>query len=216
MIEIYALKLTERLERPVESFLWLFPPERQGKIMSYRFSADRNRTLWAELLVRSVLAEKLSRPIEEIAIEQDERGKPYVFGGGWEISLSHSRNWAVCSIGEWPHGVDVEEDSASALMVARQFFTSQEYRAVESLDGQARARVFLQIWTIKESFVKLVGQGLDETFGQVDSRNLLAGNGRIAGRNFSAGNAVIGLCAPRGTLPQEVDIVPQDFFKRFG
>ncbi len=211
MIEVYALNLTERLEKPVEKFLRFFSPERQKKILFYRFPADQNRTLWTELLVRSVLARKESRPMEEIIIERDEKGKPHAVGSPWEISLSHSRHWAVCSVGETPSGVDVEESSSDALRIAEHFFTARERRTIQHLDGQARAEAFLKIWTVKESFVKLTGQDLEEVFGKVESAALLAGNGATAGRNFPVDDAVIGLCARRGTLPDEAVIVPQGF-----
>ena len=211
MIEVYALDLTERLEKPVEKFLRFFSPERQEKILFYRFPADRNRTLWAELLVRSVLSRKESRPMEEIAIERDGKGKPHVVGSPWEISLSHSKHWAVCSVGETPSGVDVEETPSDALMIAGHFFTPQERRAIQRLDGQARAETFLKIWTVKESFVKLTGRDMEEVLGKVESAALLAGNGWTAGRNFPVGDAVIGICARRDTLPDKAVIVPQDF-----
>ena len=213
MIEVYALDLTERLEQPVEKFLQFFSPERQEKILCYRFPADRNRTIWTELLVRSVLARKEARPLEEITIERDGQGKPHAVGSPWEISLSHSKHWAVCSVGEAPSGVDVEEDAKDALMIAGHFFTAQERRSLQHLTGQERTERFLRIWTVKESFVKLTGQGLEEVFGRVESAALLAGNGDIAGRNFPLDDAVIGICAQHGTLPDKAVIVPQDFIR---
>ena len=212
MIEIYALNLTERLEKPVETFLRFFSSERQKNILRYRFPADRNRTLWTELLVRSVLARKESRPMEEIAIERDGNGKPHAVGSPWEISLSHSKHWAVCSVGKTPSGVDVEEDSSDALMIAEHFFTAQERRSLQRLDRQERAEAFLRIWTVKESFVKLTGQGIEKVFDRVESAALLAENGSTAGRNFRVCDAVIGICARPGTLSDDVVIVPQDFF----
>ena len=215
MIEVYALDLTERLEKPVEKFLRFFPPERQEKILSYRFSANRNRTLWAELLVRSVLAKKTSCPAEEISVRRDGRGKPYAEGSPWEISLSHSRHWAVCSVGEMPSGVDVEEAAEDALTIARHFFTAREYRVLQALDEQTLAQEFLRIWTIKESYAKYTGHGMNESIAKRESAELLAGSGPIAGKNFVIDGAVIGLCGKGESLPGEVCIVSQGFFGQF-
>ena len=215
MIEVYALNLTEHLEKPVEKLLRFFSPERQKKILSYRFLADRNRTLWAELLVRSVLAKKTSCQLEEIFVQRDGRGKPYVEGSPWEISLSHSRHWAVCSVGETPSGVDVEEAAEDALMIARHFFTARENRHLQAMDEQNLAQNFLRIWTIKESYAKYMGQGLDETIARRESAELLAGSGPIAGRNFIVDGAVIGLCGKKGILPGEVCVLSHSFFGQF-
>ena len=97
--------------------------------------------------------------------------------------------------------------------IAGHFFTAQERRSLQHLTGQERTERFLRIWTVKESFVKLTGQGLEEVFGRVESAALLAGNGDIAGRNFPLDDAVIGICAQHGTLPDKAVIVPQDFIR---
>ena len=123
MIEVYLLNLTDSLEEPAEKFLRYFPIKRQEKILSYKFTADRNRTIWAELLARSIVAKKMSRTIEEIQIERDPGGKPYLIDSALQISLAHSKNWAACSIGEVASGVDVEEDSIDELTLAENFFT---------------------------------------------------------------------------------------------
>ena len=202
MIEVYLLNLASRLEMPVEKFLHYFKPSRQEKILRYKFTADRNRTIWAELLARSIVAKKLSRAIEEIQIERDRNGKPYVVDSNLEISLAHSKNWAACSVGEVPSGVDVEEDFADALAVAKNFFTAQEFSQLCKLDGQAQAKKFLSIWTIKESFAKYTGRGIDDTFAAIDAAKILSGSGNVVGRNFFVSGAVVGVCSERGNLPE--------------
>ena len=199
MVEVYLLNLADRLKLPVEKYLRYFTAKRQEKILSYKFTADRNRTIWAELLARSVIAKKLSRTIEKIQIERDANGKPYVVDSELKISLSHSENWAACSIGEVASGVDVEENFADALTLAEKFFTAREYRELCGLDGLARGEKFLSLWTIKESFAKMTGRELEAAL-KVDSANIL-------GRNFFVGNAVVGVCIERGNLPENFKVV---------
>ena len=212
MVEVYLLKLTDRLDEPAEKFLHLFTEERREKILRYKFAADRNRTIFAELLVRSVIAKKISRPIEEILIERDFCGKPHVVDGNLEISLAHSENWAVCSVGEVPSGVDVEEDFSDALAVAKNFFLPQEYQKLCELDGRARAEKFLCLWTIKESFVKFIGRGIDETFSAIDAEEILSGQSSIVGKNFFVGEAVAGVCTSRGCLPKNFILASAENF----
>ena len=212
MIEIYLLKLTSLLEMPVEKFLKYFTEKRREKILRYKFTADRNRTLWTELLVRSIIAKKISRPIEEVLIERDELGKPYVVNSKFKISLAHSENWAACSVGEVPSGIDVEENFADALAIAQNFFTPQEYQQLCNVDGWTRAEKFLSLWTIKESFVKFTGCGIDENFNSIDSTQILADN---VGKNFFVDKAVIGVYTERDNLPKNFTIIPQNFFDEF-
>ena len=215
MIEVYLLKLTSRLEEPVEKFLHYFTARRQEKILRYKFAADRNRTVWAELLVRSIIAKKISRTVEEIQIERDEKGKPYVIDSSLKISLAHSKNWAACSVGESPNGIDVEEDFADALAIAENFFQPHEYRQLCKLDGRARTEKFLSLWTTKESFAKFTGRGIDENFAVIDAEEILSGCGTIVGKNFFFNGAVVGLCSERGSLPERASVMPENFFKRF-
>jgi len=191
-VEIFAVNIAAQLNRPVDAWLKNFSSERREKILSYRFNADRNRTVWAELLVRNVVAEKFSCPLEKIQIHRDATGKPHVAELPVEISLSHSGNWVVCSVGEIKSGVDVEVDSADAVKIAERFFLPSEYEKVISLPKSLRERQFLMYWTLKESYFKLTGA---ENFLHADCEKILAGNGKVIGKNFFLNDgAVVGIC----------------------
>ena len=131
--EIFAVNISAQLNQPVDDWLKIFLPERREKILSYRFNADRNRTLWAELLARNIIAEKFFCPIEKVKIFRDDDGKPHIKNFPAEISLSHAGNWIVCSVGEIKSGVDVEIDSSGAIEIAENFFLPSEYEKIISL-----------------------------------------------------------------------------------
>ena len=156
-VEIFVMNIAAVLNQPVEKYLPLFSVARQEKILRYKFNADRNRTVWAELLARYVISKKLSLPMEKIVIDRDENGKSYIIGNLLEISLSHSRNWVACSFGEFPNGVDIENDSRDALEIAKNFFTADEYKNLCALNGEERNLQFLKYWTLKESRFKCIG-----------------------------------------------------------
>ena len=124
-VKLFAADISARLNDSVDDLLKLFSIERQKKILSYRFNADRNRTIWAELLVRQAVAEKFSCPLEKVQVYRDATGKPHIADLPVEISLSHAGNWVVCSVGEIKSGVDVEIDSTDALEIAERFFFAQ-------------------------------------------------------------------------------------------
>ena len=145
------------LNEPVEKYLPLFSLERQKNILRYKFNADRNRTIFAEMLLRYAISKKFSLPIEKIIIERTNAGKPYVVGNFLEISLSHCGDWVACSFGEVPNGVDIENDSADALEIAKSFFPLAEYKILQKLDGEERNLQFLKYWTLKESRFKCTG-----------------------------------------------------------
>ena len=191
-VKIFAVNISERLNQPVDDWLKLFSAERREKILSYRFNADRNRTLWAELLARYAVAEKFSCSPEKIRVCRDASGKPHICELPVKISLSHAGDWVICSVGEVESGVDVEIDSADALEIEERFFLPSEFEKIISLPQSLRKRQFLIYWTLKESYFKLTG---DKNFLKADCEKILAGTGKVIGKNFFlSGGAVIGAC----------------------
>ena len=191
-INLFALNISTQLNQSVDDWLKYFSSERREKILSYRFNADRNRTLWTELLTRYAVAERFFCSLEKVRVYRDATGKPHIFELPVEISLSHAGNWVVCSVGEVKSGVDVEIDSTDALEIAGRFFLPSEFKKIISLPENLRERQFLIYWTLKEAYFKLTG---DENFLQADCEKILDGTGEVVGRNFFLNDgAVVGIC----------------------
>ena len=181
-----------------------FSVERWNHISSYKNVADRLRSVCTELLAKYLVAKKTSRNFEEISILRDVRGKPYIADSDLQISLSHSRNWIVCSVGNVTSGIDVEEDFSDALEIALNFFAYREYFLLKCLHGADLQKNFLRLWTLKESYGKFLGCGLSEELLKIDIEKLLVNNKNIACRNFYLlEGAVIGLCTAPFALPND-------------
>ena len=188
-ITLFAANISESLNQPVDDWLKYFSAERSEKILLYRFNADRNRTLWAELMTRYVVAEKFSCLFEKVQVYRDATGKPHIAKLPVEISLAHAGDWVVCSVGDVKSGVDVEFDSTDALEIAERFFLPSEFEKIISLPKSLQGRQFLIYWTLKESYFKLTG---DKNFLQADCEKILAGTGKIVGKNFFLNDGSVG------------------------
>ena len=109
---------------------------------------------------------------KEINVGRTSRGKPYIENMmDIGISVSHSADHLVCAVGKGELGVDVErpkslknespEEMKKRLTgIAERFFNPSEAEYVK-LDP---VNNFYKVWTAKESYVKLLGKGIDETF----------------------------------------------------
>ena len=216
-VNLFAANISARLNQPVDDWLKYFPAERREKILAYRFNADRNRTLWAELLARYAVAEKFSCPLEKVHVYRDATGKPHIAELPVKISLAHAGDWVVCSVGDVKSGVDVEFDSTNALEIAESFFLPSEFKKIISLPKNLHERQFLIYWTLKESRFKLTG---DENFLQADCEKILAGNGKIIGKIFFLRDgAVVGVCTYQnqgGQLNETCPVVPNPVGNLFG
>ncbi len=129
--------------------------ERKQKILRYKLAESRKQSLGAGLLLKwalqkhGIAAEKLS---------YGPNGKPEAVGVFF--NLSHSGQWAVCAIGDVPVGCDVEEIAPVREGIAERFFTKNEVEYLNRFDGEQRLEKFFRLWTLKESYVKMTGEGM--------------------------------------------------------
>lgn len=88
-----------------------------------------------------------------------EGGKPFI-ADREDIcfSLSHCRNGAACVVDNMPVGVDIESIRTYNPLLAQKILNDNEMLAVES---SARPDIeFIRMWTMKESYLKLTGEGI--------------------------------------------------------
>lgn len=95
----------------------------------------------------------------DLTLSYGENGKPrLVHHPDIHFSLSHSGTLAVCAVADRAVGVDVERPRAVSEALVRRVLTAEEQTW---LAGQADPKAaFIRLWTRKESFLKLTGQGL--------------------------------------------------------
>ena len=136
-------------------------PYRQQKIALLRHQKDKNRSLAAGLLLDHALA----------AYGIQERSEEYVIGEWGKptlkyhpqicFSLSHSGDYAICTIGNKPVGNDIELVKEGRLKVADRFFAKEELDWLyDTEDPSEKTHRMFRLWTMKESFIKAIGRGM--------------------------------------------------------
>ena len=138
---------------------------RKEKIALLQHRGDKNRSLGAALALNTALSEYgLCERKMEYALER--YGKPFFPDyPDLHFSLSHSGDYAMCSIGAYPNGNDIErirnmsENKAGRL--AERFFAEEENAWIDRAGNyqEWEERLF-RIWTMKESFLKVTGLGM--------------------------------------------------------
>ena len=118
----------------------------------------------------------LSRALSDCKIAEDdaeliygEHGKPYLRDySDVFFNLSHSGRYVMCAAGDVEVGIDIQEHVPDRRHIAGRFFTEYECRMIEDAhDDEEADRIFFDIWTYKESFVKAYGTGIDSSFGDI-------------------------------------------------
>lgn len=156
-MDVRQLQNTEVYEQAVS----LVSPYRRQKIALLKHQKDKDRSLGAALALHQALREY---GLEERMMEYDngEQGKPYFrYYPDIFFSLSHSGDYAICSIGECEIGNDIEKIKNGRLRVAERFFAKEELAWMKQAETpkEVEERMF-RIWTMKESFLKVTGFGM--------------------------------------------------------
>ena len=156
MVCVYVLKVQDlpdpAIEPDVMEGLW---EERKEKILRYKLEQSRKQSLGAGLLLKWAL-KKHGAVVERLSYGAN--GKPEA--EGVFFNLSHSGQWAVCAIGDGPVGCDVEEIASVREGIAERFFTENEVQHLAQFEGERRNEEFFHLWTLKESYMKMTGEGM--------------------------------------------------------
>jgi 4'-phosphopantetheinyl transferase len=161
-MEIYGVNMSRLLR--IDEFKQMMncvSEERRAKVQKFIKPEDANRGLLGDVLIRSIICSKLNIKNKEIHFTAEPYGKPCVAGlSSFHYNIAHSGHWIVCAVDCDPVGIDIEEIKPISLDVATYMFSMKEYSRLMDQDEAARLSCFYEIWTLKESFVKWLGEGL--------------------------------------------------------
>src|SRR5262249_61236070 len=112
------------------------------------------------------LSDQADLPPTRCVFDPEPRGKPVLTGPAelrLQFNRSHARGVAVCAFTmNEPIGVDVEvcRPNGEMMEIAGRYFSQTELKVLERLAPQDALEAALQLWTLKEAFLKATGLGL--------------------------------------------------------
>ena len=118
----------------------------------------RKQMLAAELLLIQAVRDWDTQVPLPLAIGNTEKGKPYFINLPLSFNLSHSGLYAACAFGDRDIGLDIQILSKASEKLCGRFFTENERRYLRDCSDTDRA--YTRIWCMKESYIKLLGEGL--------------------------------------------------------
>ncbi len=124
------------------------------KAAAYKNREDSLRCIAAAFLVNTVLFGGAPAPPPLFGKYKKPRyeGKP-------EFNLSHAGDYAVLATSPAPVGVDIEQiREEDILSLGKGFLTEPEYLLLEQAGD--KCALFFDLWTRKESYLKMLGAGL--------------------------------------------------------
>ena len=156
MVQVYAINI-QNLPDPKEKGLVLdkLPEKRKQSTMKYMHADDRKRSLGAGILLQKILPRFGASP-DNIYFGAD--GKPQT--DGICFNLSHSGDYVICATAGKQVGCDIEVIKKAPRNVAERFFCRQEIVYLNSCHKELQDQEFFRIWTMKESYMKMTGEGM--------------------------------------------------------
>ena len=185
----YYLYIDENpLAIDLESALAMMTEQRRTKVLAFKHEQGRKLSAAAYMLLCKALREEYGIH-EPPVFDYSEHGKPSIVGHP-EIyfNLSHCRSVAACVVSSSPVGVDVEEVREFKDSLARHVLNDDEYAMVSS--SSQPAREFIRLWTMKESYLKLTGDGITR-----DLKSVLADTGKYHFDTQQFGSAILTVCS---------------------
>lgn len=114
-----------------------------------------------ELTIEDIL-EKLQSPVETDYI-YGRLGKPYFKNLPWFFSLSHSGEYVFCAVSEKEIGADIQMcKPLKNHHLEKRYFTEREQQLLEEKSEKERQNLFYRLWTKKEAYGKLTGDGIGD------------------------------------------------------
>ena len=136
--------------------------ERRSAADIFRFGKDRCLSIGAALLLDRGLAAYGLRE-RDMVYGYGAYEKPFFINAqDIHFSISHSGNKVAVAFSDSEVGCDIEMIGDADLTLAQMFFSRSEYESLLSIgEEHERRRAFFRCWTLKESYMKAVGKGMN-------------------------------------------------------
>lgn len=168
------------------SFCSILPTERQERIKRYRIQIDKKLSAVSYMILLYALA--MDYGIKHPDVSIGTYGKPYLTHyPNIHFNISHCIKGCVCAVSDAPIGVDIQEVRPYLADIAERVCSVNELKRIEKANDKAIE--FTRIWTMKESYVKMTGEGISNN---IKSINISDYKGNIA--IYETEKCVVSVC----------------------
>lgn len=156
---INCLNIAELSYDNYELFISEVSGERRRKAERFHFKKDAYRCVCAEMLLQYSFFEKNNEYVKNNLV-YNKYGKPTIKDENkFCFNLSHSGDWVVLAYGMTEVGVDIEKIQLGREGMIDSIFRQEEKEYIYSVTGLERDQRLIQMWTLKESYIKYLGTG---------------------------------------------------------
>ena len=218
MTEIAIVNIEQSLTvMQVEILSRFVSAERQNQIKKFHFFQDAQYSLIGELLARAEICIRTGLSINSIVFLKNGFGKPFIENAPQlHFNISHTANYVACVLDDQPVGIDIEEIKDSDIKIAERFFAPDELAYIlegSELDQNIR---FIEIWTMKESFIKREGGGLSIPLRSFSVLGEKTDQKKYFHKIYKDEHVISHVCSTSDTFPKVKIMTVLDLVKFFG
>jgi 4'-phosphopantetheinyl transferase len=186
-IHIWQVSLTDSGLLIGELWNVLDSAERQ-KAIRFRKKQDQTCSILSRGMLRAILAWYLD--IDPVSLEfyYGVHGRPYLPAEyGLDFSVSHSDDLILYSFARGCRvGIDVEHETnlPEWTHMINRLFSSREQDWVASLSAPEQRKTFFKLWTLKEAYGKMQGDGLTDSWKDIDILSILKEQNDLSSKTF--------------------------------
>lgn len=151
--------------------------QRRAHTLSYRKEHDQRLSLAAYRLLQRALSLEY-HILEPPLFDYGVHGKPTLVGHpDIHFNLSHCHEAVACVVDTVPVGIDVESLSNYDTDIVKEVMDDEEQRQIVCSPNPRLT--FLRLWTMKESLLKMDGEGIVDDMRQVLSNSSAVRDGSV-------------------------------------
>lgn len=133
--------------------------ERKQKVKKLKNYRAKCLCIISELLLKKALCELNIN--DEIIYSYNKHKKPYLKNyADIYFNYSHSNEYVICVISDNEIGCDLQYIDKLNSKLYRRFFSKEEVKFLDTLSDEKKVNKFFEFWTLKESYIKYIGDGL--------------------------------------------------------
>ncbi|MFT5700495.1 MAG: 4'-phosphopantetheinyl transferase [Desulforhopalus sp.] len=137
------------------------------RFQRYRPLSKKAEFVASRLLLRHLLTTYTTCNVAATEAIPDDMGRPFWYENEKPVdlffSLSHTKDMICCALSHNKEiGCDIESLQPRKYQVelAKRVFSTKEHQFYRDLPGAEQSDFFYRSWTLKEAFIKAMGQGL--------------------------------------------------------
>lgn len=130
--------------------------------LDYELSDTKKHHYYGRVLLSHALTDVCQMTFSEEMLGYTQKRKPYFKALPFFFNISHCRHTVVCAFSDHPVGIDIEASRTIRESLMRRALSRDELAYVTS-SPLGREERFLELWTLKESYGKMTGEGLTDS-----------------------------------------------------